>query len=71
MAKRLPCSFKISNRRPPIVGGVPDPSAPLGPDGLPNRWIITTDAVAQLGAYIVDLHNQLETLSTCIEENNK
>lgn len=67
---RIPCSLRPS-AKPPIVGGVPDPSAPIGPDGLPDRWIVTTDGVAQLGAYIVSLHHELTALKACIEESQK
>ena len=50
---------------------MPDPSAPLGPDNLPNRWIVTTDGVSQLGAYIVSLYNEITAVKACIAESQK
>ena len=47
--------------------GVPDPSAPVGPSGLPIRWILTTDTIADLGAYIHSLAGWIAAAQICLE----
>lgn len=52
-----------------MMWGVPDPSAPVGPNGLPVRWILTTDTIADLGEYIAGLHGWIEAAKICLEES--
>ena len=62
---RIPCS-SVTLSKPPVLWGVPDATAPVGPNGLPVRWILTTDTIADLGAYIINLHNVIASLQTCL-----
>jgi hypothetical protein len=63
---RIPCSLPIFDS-PPVMWGVPDPSAPVGPSGLPIRWILTTDTIADLGAYIHSLAGWIRAAQVCLE----
>jgi hypothetical protein len=66
LVERIPCSLPTF-ASPPVMWGVPDPSAPVGPSGLPIRWILTTDTIADLGAYIESLHGWIRSATICLE----
>jgi hypothetical protein len=64
---RIPCSLPSFVSPPPVMWGVPDPSVPVGLGGLPMRWILTTDTIADLGAYIHSLHGWIKAAQICLE----
>lgn len=66
IVNRIPCRLPTFSD-PPVLWGVPDPSAPVGPSGLPVRWILTTDTISDLGAYIHSLANWIAAAKICLE----
>ena len=67
LVRAIPCSLPSFVSKPPLMWGVPDPSAPVGLDGLPNRWLVSTDTIADLGAYIHSLAGWIAAAQICLE----